>query len=588
VIAANGHTYDPEDIRDLLDEYGDRVLFTKKEKPKTNGHDAGNGEWTGPIDVDALLAAMRLHGKDGAPAINQTLLRCSASLLSSGLAVELVIEQLLDAVRRILTEDEARAWNQGEDRFRIEGMCFRFVEKNPHLAFTLPDALRSRFEEFHNAGKAPRITRNRYGWYVKASNGNGNGEHYHQEHAETNGGRREGTNSGGGARPRFTLEPLAAFDLASLPPRQWLYGKHYQRRTVSATIAPGGAGKTSLNMVEAVAMVTGRNLLGEQPKECCRVWLHNGEDPIDELRRRLGAICKYYDIPHSEWQGKLYMTSGTELPLKVAHGYNDLKIDGELIDIITKEILEKEIDVAMFDPLVTLHSVAENDNTKMDAVIRIFTRIADVCDCAIDVSHHTRKLPPGANQDHVVDDLRGAVAVRDAVRMLRVLNVMSVSEGSKLGLDEFERLSYFRVDRGKANMLAPARAAIWRKFENVPLPSGDHIGVVTAWAQPEAGSPEARAAELKAEALFLKLLDRFTAAKINVNNNASGPGMAPTAFAGELEAKEARIGKEALAEAMHRLLRSGMVRREQYGPPSRALYRLIRSDRKSYPDDDGD
>ena len=36
-------------------------------------------------------------------------------------------------------------------------------------------------------------------------------------------------------RGTFVLRPFVPFDPMSLPPRQWLYGKHYQRRTVSAT-----------------------------------------------------------------------------------------------------------------------------------------------------------------------------------------------------------------------------------------------------------------------------------------------------------------------------------------------------------------
>src|SRR5262249_59097368 len=86
---------------------------------------------------------------------------------------------------------------------------------------------------------------------------------------------------------RFSIRPFAPFDLATLPPRAWLYGRHYQRRTVSATIAPGGFGKTSLCMVEAVAMGTARNLLGEQPGERFRVWGHHGENNLEELQRRI-------------------------------------------------------------------------------------------------------------------------------------------------------------------------------------------------------------------------------------------------------------------------------------------------------------
>jgi RecA-family ATPase len=44
--------------------------------------------------------------------------------------------------------------------------------------------------------------------------------------------------------------------------RDWIYGKHLLRGIVSMTIASGAVGKTSLKIVEALALATGRNLLG--------------------------------------------------------------------------------------------------------------------------------------------------------------------------------------------------------------------------------------------------------------------------------------------------------------------------------------
>src|SRR5262245_59633969 len=87
------------------------------------------------------------------------------------------------------------------------------------------------------------------------------------------------------------LRPFKAFDVATLPPRSWLYGKHYQRKTVSLTAGPGGMGKSSEDLVEAIAMATARSLLGEQPGERLKCWYHNGEDNAQEIDRRIAAIC---------------------------------------------------------------------------------------------------------------------------------------------------------------------------------------------------------------------------------------------------------------------------------------------------------
>ena len=322
-------------------------------------------------------------------------------------------------------------------------------------------------------------------------------------------------------------------------------------------------------------MATARNLLDEQPKERCRVWLHNGEDPREELERRVVAVCQHYEIPQQELEGWLCLTSGTELGLKVANGYNELKIDAPLIDKITKTIVKYGFDVFIVDPLVTLHGVPESDNGKMDTVLRIFTRIANVCTCAIDIAHHTRKLIAGSTSENTVDDARGASAIRDAVRSLRVLNIMSLSEAGKLMLDEFERLFYFRVDQGKANTVPPARRATWRKFENVQLPNGDNVGVVTAWEYPDSG-PKRADAERKVDELFLRLLDRLWNQKRYLNDT-SGATYAPAVFAREPEAKAARVSKAALADAMRRLFAAGAIAREAYGNPSRPYHRIVRA-----------
>ena len=83
-------------------------------------------------------------------------------------------------------------------------------------------------------------------------------------------------------------------DPKTIEPRAWLYDHHFIRKYLSTTVAPGGLGKTSLLIAEAVAIVTGRNLLGEKPKRPLRVWYWNGEDPIDEMARRITAVCEHY------------------------------------------------------------------------------------------------------------------------------------------------------------------------------------------------------------------------------------------------------------------------------------------------------
>jgi RecA-family ATPase len=308
-----------------------------------------------------------------------------------------------------------------------------------------------------------------------------------------------------------------------------------------------------------------------------RVWYHNGEDNMDELNRRLAAICQYYNISLKDLEGWFFMTSGNEVPLRVAQGYSNLLIDHRLIKCITEAIGDNGIDVATFDPLVTLHGVPENDTGKMDTVIRIFASIADTQNCAIELSHHTRKLLAGSTADYTVDDMRGAGSLKDAMRAVRMLNFMPKTEAESAGIAELERTSYFRVDRVKANNAPPAKAAIWRKFVNVDLPNSDEVGVIVPWEFPGADappSPEKAEAERKAEHVFMELLARLTLAGRIVNDRA-GPANAPSVFAKEKEAKLAKIGKSALADAMRRLFEKGRIRVELCERGRHQAFRIV-------------
>ncbi|MEY4377886.1 MAG: hypothetical protein RJB26_2436, partial [Pseudomonadota bacterium] len=56
-------------------------------------------------------------------------------------------------------------------------------------------------------------------------------------------------------------------DPARFPRRRFLYGNSYIRKFLSVDVAPGGVGKSSLALVELLAIATGRDLLGIEPNE---------------------------------------------------------------------------------------------------------------------------------------------------------------------------------------------------------------------------------------------------------------------------------------------------------------------------------
>src|SRR5258707_10584284 len=104
-------------------------------------------------------------------------------------------------------------------------------------------------------------------------------------------------------------------DPAEIPRREWIYKPFYIRKFAGSTVARGGAGKSSLLLVESVAMASGKNLLGVEPAPDLRVWYWNGEDPQDELQRRVQAILKHYNVAAADIEGRLFLDSGRDLPI---------------------------------------------------------------------------------------------------------------------------------------------------------------------------------------------------------------------------------------------------------------------------------
>jgi AAA domain len=276
---------------------------------------------------------------------------------------------------------------------------------------------------------------------------------------------------------------------SKIPQRQWLYGKHY----ISATFAPGGLGKTSLDLVEAVAMATGRPLLGVPVPNQLRVWYWNGEDPAEETERRIAAILLHFKISPEEIEGRLFVDTGRKTPVCIARRQKNEVIFTPDADALKRAIVANEIDVFILDPFVKTHGVPENDNGAVDLVAREFAAIADETNCSVELTHHVCKAGGMGRAEVTVDDGRGAGSLKDAGRAVRVMNVMADEEAKSAQVKPKDRKRYFRVDDdGKANMQAPAESADWFKIISVPLyndpddqnAAGDSVGVVVKWALP--------------------------------------------------------------------------------------------------------
>ncbi|MVS97895.1 AAA family ATPase [Devosia marina] len=278
--------------------------------------------------------------------------------------------------------------------------------------------------------------------------------------------------------------PFVWEDPATIPPREWLYGGHYLRKFISATVAPGSLGKSSLVLVENMAMATQRALLGVMPHGRYNCWYWNGEDPFDEIKRRVHAVMLYYGIERSEIEGRFFYDSGRSTPLTIARQTKDgVTIHEPDFKAIKAAIRARSISVLSIDPFVSSHRVTENDNDAMAMVARSWAQIADELNISIELVHHARKL---GGREVTAEDARGGGALVDAARDVRTLTRPASDKELRSISPDGDRRSFFRFGDGKSNLTAPAgKDTKWMTLKSQHLgnatpnyPAGDSIGVV--------------------------------------------------------------------------------------------------------------
>lgn len=285
---------------------------------------------------------------------------------------------------------------------------------------------------------------------------------------------------------RIDFKPYILRDPAKIPPREWLYGRHYIRGAVSASIGAPGRCKSTTSLTEIISMAVGRDLMTGETLPCGPLYAAylNGEETQDELDRRAHAIFQLFGVAADDLGDRLVMQSTRDTPIKVATAgkYGNAVVDADAVEALSEWCAHHKIDVLAIDPLVSFHSVRESDNGDMDLVVKAaFGMIAGKVR-AVDLVHHPRKLAPGESNT-TVDDARGASAILGAVRVARTFNFMTKADASQLGIGEDDRRLHVRIEDGKSNP-GPIGKANWIKISVENLANGDAVACITRWIPP--------------------------------------------------------------------------------------------------------
>ena len=109
----------------------------------------------------------------------------------------------------------------------------------------------------------------------------------------------------------------------------------------------------------------------------------------------------HHKVDPSEVEGRLFYgaLSRKDGKIKILNEKGRLA-DGELAAKIEAAVIENKIDLVALDPLVKTHSVGENNNDAVDAVVQVMTDIAHDHNVAFDAPHHVSKGPADPGNAH--------------------------------------------------------------------------------------------------------------------------------------------------------------------------------------------
>lgn len=269
--------------------------------------------------------------------------------------------------------------------------------------------------------------------------------------------------------------------VSMIPRRMWILGRTLLKGYLSVLVAPPGVGKSTLCIAQAVSIITGKPIAGEDVHIRGKVWIYNNEDDNDELKRRLAAVLQHHNISFDEIAGQLALNSGADRPLLVARTLSDGTVI-RLPDVeeCIEHIKKHNIIAFIVDPFIETHECEENSNQQIKRVGQMFRDIARRADCAVELVHHTGKPPQGSSDGHAGNmwSARGASALVGVARIIKTLFGMSKKDAERRGVREDDRHLYIRLDDAKANLSLASPEAKWFKRLGVTLVNTDEVGVL--------------------------------------------------------------------------------------------------------------
>ena len=338
-----------------------------------------------------------------------------------------------------------------------------------------------------------------------------------------------------------------------VPEREWLVPDWIPMEQVTLLYADGATGKSLLSMQLGVAVAT-NNPWFNIPVKHGKVEFITAEDSAGELHRRLADVSRETGLP-LESMGNLHVSSFADEDAIMAA----LTGGGQLVktgfyDEVVQIVRETKPVLLVLDTLADIFGGNEIIRAQARAFINMLRKIAIEYNLAVIVLGHPSAT--GLTNGKGTSGSTGwSNSVRSRLYMERVLGEDGVEIDRDARVLKSMKMNYGNV----------GNEIRMRYQKGIFVPEIGFHGV--------AGDPLVNA--LRAEQVFLELLDRANEQNTHVNATPQANNYAPKVFARDALKKKG-VKKSELVNAMQGLLDRKVIENAPYGPSYRRTYRLQR------------
>lgn len=347
------------------------------------------------------------------------------------------------------------------------------------------------------------------------------------------------------------VDVLGVFDAPSSPPA-FIWGEYLPRATTTLFGAHGGTGKSTIGLMMAVAVATGKPLFGIPTVAAPAVFV-SLEDGAGVIRHRLAKVCRWLDVDPRQLGGRLFIVDGTENPeLFIADSRNAGGTLTRAYSEVRTLARDNRAGLVVIDNASDAFGGDEIVRRQVRAFIRSLNAVAKEADAAVVLLAHVDKGTSRNNRPDNGEGYSGSTAWHNSVRSRLFLSRDSTG---------LLTLAHQKTNHGR---MQDPLTLVWLEGE-LPKAAG-HVGDVDYSELDEAA--EARQQDEHA-AVVLRMVAEFEGRKQYASPARNAPTNLFAMLRSEPAFKRLKLSKDLVNAIINQCQRAGWLEILEYDTPDR-------------------